>query len=144
MSRNVHPVDWAEQIGGRIRRAREAKRLSRRDLGDLIQAHEKSVGNYERGEHVPWAELPRLSDALNVDLRWLLHGQSFQDPLERMAREVTEIRASVAELLALRSSLDTLVQELLLQETGEAVQRGRTRESASEPRTGESGQTGPG
>jgi len=137
-------VEWAEEIGGRIRRGREAKRLSRRDLGDLIQAHEKSVGNYERGEHVPWAELPRISDALNVDLRWLLHGQSFQDPLEQIARELSELRASVAELLDLRRSLDRLVQDLLIQETGEAVQRGRTRESASEPRTGESGRTGSG
>jgi transcriptional regulator with XRE-family HTH domain len=135
-------MDWAQEIGSRIRKSRERKRLSRKDLGDLIQAHEKSIGNYERGEHVPWAELPRISDALNVDLRWLLHGESFEDPLTRMAQELSEIRVSVAELLALRRSLDSLVQELLVQELAEAPPPRARRRRASEAESGGSGSTG--
>jgi transcriptional regulator with XRE-family HTH domain len=138
MPNTVRPVDWAEEIGARIRKARERKHLSRADLGDLIQAHEKSIGNYERGEHVPWAELPRISDALDVDLRWLLHGQSFQDPLQRIARELGEIRVAVAELLELRRSLDALVQELLVQAPAEAPRPETQRRRASEAESGES------
>lgn len=84
---------WAGEIGERIRQARESKELSRPDAADLLTLHERTLANYERGEHIPFRSLSEIAGRLGVDLRWLLHGDEFLDPL-------LDIRAKVEELLA--------------------------------------------
>lgn len=122
---------WAQEIGERIRQARDALGLSRSALGDLIETHEKSIGNYERGEHVPWDKLPKISDVLNCDLRWLLHGQRFQDPLLDVQAKVWDVQAKLEHLLALGVE----------QELEDAAETDRRQASDSEAGDDESGRS---
>lgn len=56
-------------LGIRIKRARERKRLSQQALADAIGAAVRSVGRWERGEAVPRAALALLEDALTPYFR---------------------------------------------------------------------------
>lgn len=67
--------DLRRRVGARIRSAREAKRLSQRELADLIAGPVESntVSRWERGEIMPsWPYLEAVARALDVTIAWLL------------------------------------------------------------------------
>lgn len=72
-------------VGERMVAARKRLGLTRENVADLLQIHAMTLANYERGKRVPFEDLPRIAGALNVDLRWLLFGAEFEDPIQRMA-----------------------------------------------------------
>lgn len=67
--------DIRELVGRNIRLAREAKRLSQRQLAELIGSTRKSVGEWETGKHMPEVEaVYAIADALGRTAGW------FYDP----------------------------------------------------------------
>ena len=61
----------AEYTGKDLRKARDARNLSRRKLGELIGASESTVERWEKGESKPTPEdVDRLGEALSEPLMW--------------------------------------------------------------------------
>lgn len=89
---------WAAEIGQRIAEARKALpgKVTQKGLGDLIGRSAGLVGNYERGDRVPFQEIHAIAGATNRDVRWLLHGESYQDPLERIEGKLDDLIAAIA------------------------------------------------
>ena len=63
------------ELGRRIRRRREARKLRQADVSDALQVSFQAVSKWERGENAPdIALLPRLARMLDVTVDWLLSG----------------------------------------------------------------------
>lgn len=112
-------MDWEVAIGARLREAREGAGLSRPKVSDFVTAHVNTVIAWEKGEGDFWAQLPVLAKLYDRDLRWLLHGHEWQDPLDLIAKELAQLREVLQEVPGL----------LLERELGEAAETGEQRES---------------
>jgi transcriptional regulator with XRE-family HTH domain len=111
MTSYVRPMEWAEEIGARIREARKARGLNESDLADLLIVHRNTVQNYEKGQGIPNRRMQEIADALNVSFRWLLHGHEYEDRLDTLATELGQIRSQLAGLqTALEHLADTKVE----------------------------------
>ena len=69
----------AAQISLRIRQARkDAGYRSREQLADVLQVHHRTIENWEdpKNSNVPYDRMNEIADVLNVDKRWLLHGDA--------------------------------------------------------------------
>lgn len=74
----------AQEIGRRVRRAREACEISLEDLGHLSEINWTTIGKIERGVSSPTVEsLIRIADALEVDPGSFITGISADDYGER-------------------------------------------------------------
>lgn len=82
---------WASEIGRRIERARRRAKLSRPELADVLEVHTNTITGYERGDRAAYKAVGRIAEATNSDLRWLLFGESYQDPLLYLAARVAAI-----------------------------------------------------
>lgn len=72
----TNEVDATEGLGDRISRLRRAKGWNQRELADRIGARPAQISKYERGIYLPRPELlPRLGDALEVNLDYLMTGR---------------------------------------------------------------------
>lgn len=99
-----------EEIGDRIKQARERAGLRQEDLADLIGMSTRQVQNYESGDSKQYAKLKAIADATGSPVEWLLHGDdgaSGRPPadIESLAEQVAEARADVAHLLELVEQL---------------------------------------
>lgn len=56
------------ELGKRIRRHREARRLTQEELADALGVSKKSVGHWETGKHHPRNALGALEDLWGIDL----------------------------------------------------------------------------
>lgn len=65
-----------EEIGDRIKRARERAGLRQEDLADLIGMSTRQVQNYEAGESKQYGKLRAIAGATGVSVDWLLHGET--------------------------------------------------------------------
>lgn len=64
-------------FGSRLKRLRESRGLTQRQLADRIKTEAAQVTRYERAQVLPNAEtLVALADTLQVDLDFLLRGQA--------------------------------------------------------------------
>ncbi len=62
-------------FGQRLTEAREAKKLTKNDLGKLINVHYSQIGRYERDEASPSADvLKKIANALDVSTDYLMNG----------------------------------------------------------------------
>ena len=100
--------DDALQIGVRLRDARDAAGLSRRELADHLGVKESTIGKWESGERSPRGQrVSKLAGILGVSLSWILVGRgvkpSGNDP---------DLVALRAELRSARDRLDDVVNEL--------------------------------
>lgn len=69
---------FAEQIGRRIRTARERLEMTQKDVGDTLGLSDVGVGNWERGERtVPTDMIPALARLLSHSV-----GYFFDEPSE--------------------------------------------------------------
>lgn len=69
------------QISLRIREARKAAVFrSREQLADVLLVHRNTIENWEdpKNSNVPYDRMDELAAVLNVDKRWLLHGEEAQ------------------------------------------------------------------
>lgn len=87
----------AEQIGNRVRLARNKRQISLEDLGHLSEVNWTTIGKIERGTSSPTVEsLVRIADALEIDPGTLISGLTANDYGERQhqitARELIAMR----------------------------------------------------
>nr|WP_325259328.1 helix-turn-helix domain-containing protein [uncultured Oscillibacter sp.] len=67
-------------IGIRIRQSRKVKGLTQADLASLIDVSTMSIRRYESGERIVTEEISkRIASALNVDVNWLMNGQTLEE-----------------------------------------------------------------
>ena len=72
-----------EQLGQRIRQARERLGLSQEELAALISRDQRSVSEYENGKRRIYAhDLPTIARALNVPLIYFYEEVLSEDDLE--------------------------------------------------------------
>jgi transcriptional regulator with XRE-family HTH domain len=115
---------WTRDIGGRIKEARLLAGFSQPEMADLLVVHPKSVANYEGGR-IPWRDLRHIAEVLNTDMRWLLFGERWQDPLEQLDERITEMGGKLDEVL---SRLD-IYAGAMERTAVEAESEGRARQS---------------
>jgi transcriptional regulator with XRE-family HTH domain len=72
MSEEVYPAT----IGGRVRFARERRRIGVNELDELLGTRSGYVSRLENGhfEEVGSEKLGRIGEVLKVDLNWLIRG----------------------------------------------------------------------
>ena len=71
-------------FGSRLKRLREARGLTQRQLAERVKTEAAQVTRYERAQVLPNAEtLVALADTLQVDLDFLLRGQADEDALQQ-------------------------------------------------------------
>ena len=68
-----------EEIGDRIKQARDRAGLRQEDLADLIGMSTRQVQNYEAGESKQYAKLKAIAEATGVRVEWLLRGDEAED-----------------------------------------------------------------
>ena len=95
-------------LGERIQRARNAKNLSLRDLGDLVGISHASISKYERGEtHPDSTVLLKIAKALGVKTEFFYRETEFiLENIEYRKREISRI-----ELLSIESKVLNLVEK---------------------------------
>ncbi len=65
----------ATAVGQRIKRLRQDRSWSQAQLGQRLGTHQKQISSYERGVHIPSADLLiRLAEIFEVSLDYLLAG----------------------------------------------------------------------
>lgn len=75
MPRTTRGTPLAEELGNRVRMAREVARISQETLGELAGVHRTYVGHLERGEVNPTLySIVRVATALDVDAGELVKG----------------------------------------------------------------------
>lgn len=57
----------ADQLGDRIRKARERRRWTQQELADLVGVSRETVGNWETGQTSPRNRMQRLIEVLGSD-----------------------------------------------------------------------------
>ena len=68
-------------IGQRIREIRKSKNLTMLELGNRIGITENNISRYERGiiKDIPFENINKIAEALEVDLYYLLTGEVLKD-----------------------------------------------------------------
>lgn len=90
--------DSAESLGDRIARLRRAKGWNQTELADRIGATPSQVSKYERGSYLPRPDvLPRLGEALEVSLDYLMTGRSGEPRRDFRLRERVEALETLPE-----------------------------------------------
>lgn len=101
-----------EEIGRRIREAREAADLTQRDLAERIGVQTaQSISRYERGEtEVPMKRIRRIADATGKPLDFFITLPEGEQPVSpdataRLEREVAELKTMMEEAVVLMQQL---------------------------------------
>lgn len=78
----------SEQLGQRIKQAREHRALSQEDLGELVEKDQRAISEYESGKRRVLAiDLPALAQALNVSILYFFEGEVGETDLDRALLE---------------------------------------------------------
>ncbi len=88
-----------EEIGDRIRQAREQAGLRQEDLADLIGMSTRQVQNYEAADSKPYAKLRAIAGATGVSVEWLLQGDEAVTPPGDLHERLGRLEKMVAEVL---------------------------------------------
>lgn len=100
-------------IGDRIKQARTEKGLTQKQLGIISETSEITIRQYELGKRQPRIEqLQRIASALDVDVNWLMNGQTLEQRDQAWKDRVKE-RFANAELAA--ASADKMVRSMHLE-----------------------------
>lgn len=111
----------ALSIGSRIRSAREAKGLTRKELADLINVTVSAVSNYENGVSSPKeAVMLDLFSALGIDPNYL-----FQDEIDMSQLTTPPLTPTESSLLSNFRTLNDEGQEKLHSYSEDLVQSRR-------------------
>jgi transcriptional regulator with XRE-family HTH domain len=94
-----------EEIGDRIKQARERAGLRQEDLADLIGMSTRQVQNYEAGESKQYAKLRAIANATGSTVEWLLGTATDRDG-------DGDPGTTARQLVDLRESLDRIEQML--------------------------------
>jgi len=103
-------------IANRIKRLRQERGWSQAQLGQRLGVHQKQISGYERGVHVPSADmLAKISEVFDVSLDYLiLGGQTGGRRLEvgdrELLRQMEEIdKLPEEEKSAIKTVLETFI-----------------------------------
>jgi|ERR1043165_4114679 transcriptional regulator with XRE-family HTH domain len=78
MARAKKTAMFSLGFGNRLRKIREARGFTQRDLADRVKIELVQISRYERGQALPNAEtLVALAEVLQVDIDVLLRGERF-------------------------------------------------------------------
>lgn len=102
----------AEEVGTRIRQAREEAGLTQAELAELLNVGVRMVQHYEAGSHKPYKHLKEIAEATNRPFPWFLHGdqdeslpgdlpQQLADAMDGLAGVVARFESIAARLEAL-------------------------------------------
>lgn len=98
-----------EEIGDRIKRARERAGLRQEDLADLIGTSTRQVQNYEAGATKQYSKLRQIAEATGCQVEDLLHGEGWATPdegrLDQVLEAVEGLQADVREIRRLVEAL---------------------------------------
>lgn len=118
--RSVRPMDGIEpsEVCARIKTARERSRLSQPEMAKAIKCSVSSLNYYER-DRVPLEKLGLIAKATGVDIRWLVFGDAYLDPMERVEKRLEGLEGAARYLVgAARGRSETeLLAELTDQTT---------------------------
>ena len=68
-------TEFAEELGKRIREAREKAGLTQAGLGELVHKEQRTISEYEAGTRNMYAaDIPIFAEALNVSVGFLILG----------------------------------------------------------------------
>lgn len=102
----------AVEIGERVRELRENSAETNRSIADYTGVGERSVAAWVAGDGISYKNAKKVAELFEVDIDWLWRGRERQgtpDLMEalspgadsKLAEEVAQLRAEVAELTAL-------------------------------------------
>ena len=78
----------SEQLGLRIKQARERRALSQEDLGQLVEKDQRAISEYESGKRRVLAiDLPVLAQALEVPILYFFEGELAEVDLDHALLE---------------------------------------------------------
>lgn len=103
----IAPVTSPPPLGLRIRRAREKLEWRQEDLAVAVGVSRNTIGNWERGEHVPRNRIGRLEEVLGVTLTGS-NGHTPPDPATDFLRNAPPglfSEAEIARMMAARRDL---------------------------------------
>ena len=104
----------AEEIGARIKEAREQAGMDQRDLADLIGLSIRQLQNLEYGASKPYKHLKEIADATNRPFGWFLHGDEDvptelpQGLAEQLADAMDGLASVVARFESIAARLEAL------------------------------------
>ena len=114
-------------IGERIKRLRQEHSWSQAQLGQKLGIHQKQVSGYERGVHVPSADLlVRMTEVFDVTLDYLVSGgRSGNQRVEVADRELLRQMEQIDRLPekdkdAIKTVLETFITKHRFQEIAQA------------------------
>lgn len=91
-------------VGDRIRRARLALSMDQKDLAEIVQVTEKTVSNWEIGEHSPHRKVGHLAEALGVSEAYLWQGEGDapdSDSIVKVLEDQLRVHRSILDELRL-------------------------------------------
>lgn len=97
-----------QEIGGRLRDARDELGLTQEELADLVGVSTRSWQGYEAGDVVPYRHMAKIADITRKSVAWLIHGDTdepVRDP-EWMAPLREELSTEIARLRGLNDDLE--------------------------------------
>lgn len=116
-------------LGSRLKMARKAKRLTQKQLGDLVSVTGSAIGNYESGVSSPNEDiLIRLMEILNIDANFLYaddivnsNDMYFLTPEEQQLLSAFRALNSEGQRTALTTILSLTTNPVLTEERGTGV-----------------------
>ena len=99
-------------IGQRIREIRKSKNLTMLELGNRIGITENNISRYERGiiKDIPFENINKIAEALEVDLYYLLTGEVLKD----INKYIYEIEPMLKKIKLSKENKKELIEELNL------------------------------
>jgi transcriptional regulator with XRE-family HTH domain len=103
-------------FGQRLKRLRQERDWSQQQLANKLKIHQKQISGYERGLHLPSAELLiRIAELFNVSLDYLVmdrsdEGQRVQISDRELLQKLTEIdQLPERDKATIKAVLDTFL-----------------------------------
>lgn len=96
-----------EELGSRIKTAREQAGLTQDDLADIVGLSMRQIQNLESGTSKPYKHLATIAEATGRSVEWLLHGDAPTSADEDRLREIVR-----EEVSGLQAQLDRILARL--------------------------------
>lgn len=95
----------AQAIGRRIAQARKEAGMTQEDVADVASFSRRSLQDYEAGTTIPYKHLREISDLLQREVAWFLHG-------EPAAPEPSPVAPTLDQLLERVEGLEDTLDEI--------------------------------
>lgn len=118
------------ELGARLRKAREEKRLTQQQVAEMLGVHNSTLGKYELGKREPdFKTILRLADIYEVSPIWIITGQNEINRAESRNDAQTTIKLIEEEAHKLGYSLNDPDFQNLLADAFELIRIARRKDS---------------